>query len=452
MPNPKVVIVGAGSLFFGRKALWQITHSPHLNDGTLGLVDIDAERLDKMKRLAEKVIAHRGVPLRLEASTDRRAVLADADYVVLCFADRNAHFRGVDVETSAKYGIRMCSGDTIGPGGVFRTARELPEIARVCEDIRDLCPNAWIVNYINPTAVHGMALRRYFPDLRSFAICDAQWALRGRVAQAVGVPDDDKLVVRSVGPNHFTWLVEASYDGRDVMSKLIESVRAAGEADLNQQAQGGAASSKGLLNNSIAIELYDAFGALPTVLGHTKEYVRFYQRPGVLGEDRHPALKLFDVPARLEWTRRDWARVDAYLNGEADIAEFDEEFGPDPATDVIESMAGGLGKRFFINTTNGDAVANLSRDAFIELECEIDAEHGPRPLPAPALPRGVRGMCELVLDTHEITAEAVMTGDRRLLRRALLTDPLTNSIGDTDALIDELLDREADALPEGAFR
>lgn len=451
MSSPKVVILGAGSLFFGRKAIWQMVHSPHLNTGTLGLVDTDPDRLAKMKKLAEMVIAHNGVKLKLEASTDRGDILPGADFVLLSFADRNAHFRGVDVDTSAKYGIRMCSGDTIGPGGIFRAMREQPQIEAAAHDMRDLCPGTWIINYINPTTVHGMALRRFYPDLKSIALCDAQWGLRGNYAKLAGVDDDEKFVLQSAGPNHFTWLLRAEYDGQDVLPKIIEGIRARADEDANQQAQGGAKHAKGWLNNSIAIELYEALGALPTVLGHTKEYVRFYQGRSMLGLDKHPALKLFEVPDRVAWTQRVWARVDQYIAGKADIAEFDTEFGADPATDVVEAMAGNLKKRFVINTFNQGAVPNMADDALIEMYCDVDAD-GPRPLPIGRdMPRGVRGMCETILDTHELTAEAIHKQDRALLRRAMLTDPLTNSIGDTDALIDELLERERDALPEHWF-
>ncbi len=452
MQQPKVVLLGAGSLFFGRNAIWQMVHSPHLNGGTFALVDTDADRLAKMKKLAGMVIAHHGVKLRLEASTDRRQVLEGADYVILSFADRNAHFRGVDVDTSAKYGIRMCSGDTIGPGGIFRAMREQPHIEAAARDIRELCPGAWLINYINPTTVHGMALRRFYPDLKSIALCDAQWGLRRNYAKLAGVPDDGKLVLQSAGPNHFTWLLRAEYDGRDILGKIVDAIRGQADGDANWQAQGGKSQAKGWLNNGIAIELYEAFGVLPTVLGHTKEYVRFYQGRSATGRDRHPALKLFEVPDRVAWTNRVWQRVEDYLTGKVAISEFDTEFGSDPATDVVEAMAGNLRKRFFINTFNDGAVPNMADDALIETWCDLTPD-GPQPIPiARDMPRGLRGMCETILDTHELTAAAIHHQDRDLLRRAMLTDPLTHSIGDTDALIAELLERERDALPGHWFQ
>jgi alpha-galactosidase len=451
--SPKVVILGAGSLFFGRKAIWQMVHSPVLREGTLALVDIDADRLDRMKRLAEKVIEHHASPLTLQASTDRNDVLDRADFVVMAFADRNAHFRGIDVETSAKYGIRMCSGDTIGPGGIMRTCREYPRIVEAARDIERLCPDAWIINYINPAAVHGIGLQRHFPRLRSLTLCDAQWGLNRRFAGHAGVPWDEAMI-QSAGPNHFTWLLRAEHEGRDLIPSLVEHIRGDAENDANTQAQGGASQAKGYLNNALAIELYEIFGVLPTVLGHTKEYVRFYQGRGMTGTDRHPALSLFEVPTRLKWTREVWERVDAYLAGDAPIAEFDTEFGSDPATDLIEAMwandGRGTGQRLYVNQMNHGAVPNMADDAFLELLSEVSME-GARPLPCPPMPRGVRGLCEQVLDTHELTAEAVYRTDRGLLRRALMTDPLTSSIGDADRLLEELLEREKDAVSPGWF-
>ncbi len=126
--HPKVVVIGAGSLFFGRQAIWQMVHSPHLNEGTLSLVDTDPHRLDQMATLAHQVVAETGVALQIEAASDWKAVLPGADFVVLSFANQTVKYRGIDCAISEKYGIRMCSGDTIGPGGIFRAMREFPQI------------------------------------------------------------------------------------------------------------------------------------------------------------------------------------------------------------------------------------------------------------------------------------------------------------------------------------
>lgn len=455
--KPKVVVLGAGSLFFGRQSIWQMVHSAYLNQGTLALVDTDEERLRKMVKLARMVAAEAGVPLAVEGSTDRKDVLPGADFVVLSFADSTVKYRGIDCAISEKYGIRMCSGDTIGPGGIFRAMRELPVIMACARDVEALCPDAWVINYINPSTVHGMALARYAPNLKSFALCDSHhmphkkihYAKRaGIVADAAGYTEeiDRKFDFRIAGVNHFTWLLKAEYDGRDVAPAIAESLRKSAETETN----GGDQGAKAIYNDAISYVLYDAFGYVPTCTGHTKEYVRFWQGLGRTKE-QIPPLSIWETEER--YARHDamWRQVDDFLDGRTPIADYMKTFGPDHATDIIENMVGGLGKKFFINTLNRGAVANMSDDAFLELLCDVSMD-GAKPLPVGDMPRGIRGMQELVLDTHELTAQAVVEGSRELLRRAMLTDPLVSSIGDADRIIEELLELEKDVIPAHWYR
>ncbi|MEK0314781.1 family 4 glycosyl hydrolase [Cohnella sp. 56] len=447
--RPKVVVLGAGSLFFGRQSIWQMVHSPYLNNGTLALVDTDAERLDKMVKLARAVVKETGVPLKVEGSTSRREVLKDADFVVLSFADNTVKYRGIDCQVSLKYGIRMCSGDTIGPGGIFRAMRELPVILACAKDIEELCPDAWVINYINPSAVHGIALSRYAPKLKSFALCDTHHmphikafyaALAGIVAdkQAFTADIDRRFDFRVAGVNHFTWLLKAEYEGEDVTAPIAEAIRKKAEAET------GAADAKARYNDTITCQLYDVFGYIPTCTGHTKEYVRYWQGLGKT-EDVVPPLAIWETEDRYRRHEEMWRQVDGFLSGDLPIADYMKSFGPDHATDIIENMVGNLGKRFFINTPNNGVVTNMNNDAFLELLSEVGMA-GVKPLHVGEMPRGIRGIQELVLDTHELTAEAVAERSLVKLRRAMMTDPLVNSIHDADMIIQELLELEKEIL------
>lgn len=155
--GPKIVVIGAGSFFFGRAVVYNMAQSPILRTGTLALVDTDPAVLETMMKLAERAGRHVGAPFRLIGSTDRRTVMHGADFVVASFSFRNTFYRGTDVRISRKYGVTMCSGDTIGPGGIFRTLRELPEILRIAQDIRELAPEAWMINFSRPE--HGASGR-----------------------------------------------------------------------------------------------------------------------------------------------------------------------------------------------------------------------------------------------------------------------------------------------------
>ncbi|WP_426454730.1 glycoside hydrolase family 4 [Paenibacillus sp. S-38] len=456
--KPKVVVIGAGSLFFGRQSIWQMVQSPYLNQGTLALVDTDEERLSKMVTLAKMVAKENGVPLQVEGSTNRREVLQGADFVVLSFAKDSVKYRGIDCQVSLKYGIRMCSGDTIGPGGIFRAMRELPVIMECAKDIEELCPDAWVINYINPSTVHGIALSRYAPKLKSFALCDshhmphkkAHYAVRaGIIGHSSEFTEeiDRRFDMRIAGVNHFTWLLKAEYDGKDVMAPIAEALRRAAGTEND----GGDKGAKALHNDAITYQLYDIFGSIPTCTAHTKEYVRYWQGLGKT-EDAIPPLSIWETEDRYQRHEEMWRQVDDFISGRTPIADYMTILGPDHATDIIESMVGNLGKRFFINTLNHGAVSNMNDDAFLELLSEVSLTDGIKPLPVGDMPRGIRGMQELVLDTHELTAEAVVERSFTKLRRAFMTDPLVNSIHDADLIIKELLEQEKEIIPRNWYK
>jgi len=478
MSQPKVVVVGAGSYFFGRPAIWAMMTSEILRGGTLALVDTNPEVLATMLALAERVKAELGAPTTIIGSTDRREVLRDADFVVLTFSDRGVYFRGLDVEIAAKHGVRMCSADTIGSGGIFRALREIPTALAITRDVEELAPYAWVINFVNPSTVIGMALARY-ANVRSFAICDGLHEPFARLnflktvglmpQDAIAIPPavEARLDLRIVGVNHFTWVTKFTYNGEDYLPRWREKLAEWASDEVAQNAQlgkGGNASdnnanSKARFNACYTKELTDIFGIAPACIAHTKEYVPYYQGFGVAPVSPEP-VALFDAEQRAREVAAHHAETRAYVSGEKPIADFLKKphwscisrypdtpvkIKGDHATDIIESMWGGLGRVFFINTFNRGAVSNMPADAFLEMRCYVDL-HGPVPLPLGEMPRGVLGLQHQVLDTHELTAQAAATFDRDLLLRALATDPIINNLTDARAIMEETFERQRDAL------
>jgi len=372
---------------------------------------------------------------------------------VLTFSDRNAHFRGLDTEIAARHGIRMCSSDTIGPGGIFRALREVPHVMDVAEAVRRSAPDAWVINFINPTAVIGIALRRFAPEVKSFALCDGHhepgntlhWCWEAGIlpADADHVPPDvmSRLDLKIGGVNHCTWMVRFRYAGRDMLPRIrrnfLEAVRAEKE-DVSEKA-------KPRYNAHYALQLFALFGAFPTAVSHTKEYVPYFQGYGVKPVKPEP-LRCFDAVRRQSEMDAAWDETRAFASGKRTVRQFLRGGRADHATDIIESMWGGLGKPFYINSLNRGAITNMLDDDLVELRSDLDLR-GPRPQPFGPMPFGILGLQRQVLDTHELTAAAAVSGDRALLRRAMLSDPICNNIPDADACIRDLLDAERDALP-----
>jgi alpha-galactosidase len=456
--GPKIVVIGAGSYFFGKPVIRKMALSSHFAGGTLAFVDTDPGILKTMTRLARRIFRETECGVKTVGSTDRREVMRDADFVVLTFSDRNAHFRGIDTRIAAKHGIRMCSSDTIGPGGIFRALREVPHALAMARDVKRLAPQAWTINFVNPTTVLGMALRRYAPEVKSFALCDGlheprftlKWLRNVGVLppEAKSIPPEiaRKVDLEVSGVNHFGWMTRFAFDGKDLMPALRKYLRAAARREREKTT----GSSKGRLNATYQLELFDIFGVMPVTIAHTKEYVPYFQGYGVKPPRPEP-IALFNAETRADQMREAWDITKEFAAGKRPLKEFLKKYREDHAMDIIETMWADLGKQFYINTANNGAVPNLPDDAFLELRCDLDI-HGPRPQPCGPLPLGVRGLQMQVLDTHELTAQAAVECDRAILRRVMLTDPICNNIGDAEACMADLLEAQRDVLPRAWFR
>ena len=457
MKGPKVVLIGAASAFFGRQTIWSMVMKDALCTGSLALVDPDEKKLKWMADIARRAIEHRGVSLKLEVATHHRKVLKGADFVILAFAVEGVKLRGVDAEVSTKHGMIMCSADTIGPGGTMRTLREVPRQNAILKDVEKLCPDAWVINWVNPTAAMGIAMMRHFPHIKSLAICDGphnphfdnRLIIDAGIAKSADRITDalrSRVKIRSGGVNHFNWLVEMTYKGRDVTGKIKDGLRQASQAMHRANSEPG----KIPLTNKISWQLADAIGYVPKCIWHTQEYLPYFQGRDINRKDALTIRKWL-VKTRREWMRSCWGDMRKIASGRRPMDDFLDKTRPDHASDIIEAMWSGLPKTFYINTCNNGAVPNMTDDAFLELPCVVDMD-SVRPLPFGPMPRPLLGYMQRVLDEHELAVEAAVTCDRKILRQAFLASMVAVSIPDVDSCIKELLQKERRYLSKGWYR
>ena len=456
MKGPKVVLIGAGSVFFGRQTIWSMVTKEALNQGTLALVEPDEKKLKWVGDVARAAIDATGVALTLELATHHAEVLAGADFVTLAFAVDGVKLRGLDARISTQHGMTMCSADTIGPGGIMRTLREVPRQNEILQDVRSQCPDAWVINWVNPTSAMGIAMMRHFPDLKTMALCDGPHNPRfddnlmvnaGLVESAEEVTDAlrSRVKIRSGGVNHFNWLVEMSLDGKDLTTRIKEKLR----EDSQDIHRGTKEEGKVALTNQISSQLADSVGYVPMCIWHTQEYLPFFQGHDV-ADDRAFRIQEWDIEVRKKWMDECRQDMRDIADGTRGIDDFLEKTTADHASDIIESMWVGLEKRFYINTANRGAVTNMTNDAYLEVLCAVDM-NGVYPLHFGDMPRPLPGYMQRVLDEHELAVEAAITYDRDILRKAFLASMVAVSIPDVDACIAELLATEREYLPAEWF-
>ena len=432
MKTSKMVIVGAGSIFFTRAVAVGMCQDPQFRGATLSLVDTNPEMLDVMARLCQRIIRETGADLKLEATADRKVAFRNADFVVLSFSVRGVDLRETDTVIPARYGVRQCSGDSIGPGGLFRALRTIPTILEMARDMEAICPQAWVFNYVNPTTLMGAALSRY-TRLKTIAICDGIVLPEAKLAMLdrVGIPREraDEVVMKLGGVNHFSWVTEFRDGAKDLRPDLLRSLKTKPEA-----------------HGSKAVEqILEIFGWYSPIGGHMVEFLPYFQGHGLKPQESY-VNHIFEIAERRKWMRLFNEEIRRQATGQEPIDKLIAETKPDLVIHLAHSALNNAGATHFVNFPNRGHISNLPEGATIELPARIYADRyeGEN---FGEMPPVLRSWLLRIIDTQELTLEAAVTGNRKTLRQALVADPLTVSIEDADHIIDELFKAEQDDLP-----
>jgi alpha-galactosidase len=424
-----ITFLGAGSVVFTRELLAGILGFPELRDVTLSLHDIDPERLATAEAIARHTARQLDASPRIRASLDRRAALDGAHYVINSI-QVGMHAATVrDFEIPARYGLRQTIGDTVGIGGIFRALRTFPVLRGIADDMREICPQAWLLNYTNPMAMNVGYLAAVAPDLKVVGLCHSvYWSVHG-LCEVIAVPFDG-VSYRAAGLNHQAWLLHWARDGESLYPRLDAAIAADPE-----------------LRRRVRVDMYRSFGYYPTETSeHSSEYVPWYlHHDGEIARLRIPVGDYVRISAE---NLAEYGRTrDALAAGEPlDLPDEPTEYAPQ----VIHSMETGAVRRIHGNVRNTGLVTNLPRGYAVEVPCVVD-EQGVRPEYVGDLPLACAAVNQGFAAVGELTVRAAVTGDPRMVRRAAQVDPNTGASLTVDAiwaLCDEMTKAHGDLLPE----
>src|SRR6478609_6673498 len=202
---PKIAFIGAGSVEFTRNLLGDILAFPALASSEIALHDINPERLETAELLAGRVAKTLGVSPRVSASLDRRKALEGADYVINSIQVGGHAATVRDHEIPARYGLRQTIGDTLGIGGIIRTLRTAPVMLGIGNDMAEVCPGAWLLNYTNPMAMICQLVYQGTPQANVVGLCHSVQGTMEMIAGLCGVPVEE-VTYFGAGINHQTFL------------------------------------------------------------------------------------------------------------------------------------------------------------------------------------------------------------------------------------------------------
>jgi alpha-galactosidase len=431
---PKITFVGAGSSVFTYEIVTDMLSTPALASGVFALVDVDAERLELAHRVTELAVAHAGKNWRVEASTDRRRVLAGTDYLINTIEVAGLPNVRHDFDIPMKYGVNQCIGDTIGPGGIFKALRTLPAWIDILADTEDLAPDALVMNYTNPMSLTCLTGVRAL-SLPIVGLCHSIQHTSEQVADYLGIPYDE-LNIRAAGINHLAWLVDITRNGEDLYPLLREKAK---DPAIYEQ-------------DPIRFETMLHLGAFPTEgSGHSSEYTPYfrkrpdlvekYARDGYLGETGFYANN---------WPQ--W-RAEADDDMRRIIAGDDEielERGPEFASYIVEAMETNVPAVIYGNVPNTGLITNLPQDGVVEVACLVN-KMGVQPTYFGALPTQLAALNAAHMAVHDLVATAVLEHNAAAAFYALMLDPLTAAVcspAEIRSMFDEMVAAQTPFLPE----
>ncbi len=435
----KVAIIGAGSIIFCKTLMLDIMATPGLEATEFALMAPSRKRTPQVEAFANRVIRHNHLPAKVSVTTDMREALQGADYVIATFQVGGLKGFEYDYKIPLKYGVDQCVGDTLGPGGVFYALRTIPVLLDIAADMRELAPGALLLNYSNPMAMNCWALRRA-GGVHVVGLCHGVQGGHEQIAQALGLPPEEVDYI-AAGINHQTWFIQVTHKGRDMRPLLLEAFERHPVLSKTEPCR---------------IDVLRRFGYYSTESnGHLSEYLPWYRkRPGEIerwiSRDSWINGEAGGYLRHCRETADEYRRMfPKWLSGEADLIRRGER-SSEHASYIIEALETGRTYRGHFNVANRGLITNLPPDCTVELPCYVDAT-GIHPAFVGPLPRQCAATCRVSIGVQELAVEAALTGDRELVKLAVLHDPLTGAVCNPEevwAMCDEMFEALAPWLPQ----
>lgn len=431
----KITFIGAGSTVFAKTLMGDILSFPELADSTISLHDIDGERLRTSEIVAHKVAQALEVRPTIESTTDRRAALDGADYVI-CMIQVAGYKPGtvIDFEIPKKYGLRQTIADTLGIGGIMRGLRTIPVLLDICRDMEERCPDALLLNYVNPMAMLCWALSRG-TAIKTVGLCHSVQGTAAQLARDIKVPISE-ISYLCAGINHMAFYLRferQTAEGRQDLYPLIHRVVDEGRV---------------MPTNSVRYDMLKRLGYFVTESSeHFSEYV-----PWFIKRDRPDLIQQFHIPLdeyldRCEMQIAAWEQMREVLES----SDFPLAVTPSQeyAASIIHSIETGTPRVIYGNVPNTGLIDNLPADCCVEVPCLVDSS-GIQPTHIGHLPPHLAALIQTNVNVQGLTVEAALTGKREHIYHAAMLDPHTAAeldLAQIWAMVDELIEAHGDWLP-----
>ena len=426
----KVTFMGAGSTVFSKNVLGDTMLCEAFHDMEIALYDIDAHRLEEsyllISKMNESINEGRATVKKYLGVEQRKDALRNADFVVDAIqVGLYDPCTIIDFEIPKKYGLRQTIGDTLGIGGIFRALRTIHVLKDFAQDIEEVCPNAWFLNYTNPMAMLTGYMLRY-TNVKTVGLCHSVQVCSEHLLKSLGMEDKmEGRLEKIAGINHMAWLLEITdKDGNDLYPEIKERAKAKNANEKH--------------DDMVRFDYIDKLGYYCTESSeHNAEYNYLY-----IKENRPELIEKFNIPLD-EYPRRCVNQIAGWAKQKEDLlagGQITHTRSREYASHIMEAILTDVPYRIGGNVLNNGLIPNLPPEACVEVACMVDRT-GVHPTYAGPLPPQLAAMNMTNINVQLLTIEAAVTGKMEHVYHAAMMDPHTGSQLTTDeivAMCDEL--------------
>lgn len=425
----KIAVIGGGSSYTPELMEGIINHKDSLPVTEVVLIDIPEgeEKVSINTAFAKRMVEKAGLPISVRYTLDRREGLKDASFVIAQIRVGGLDAREKDERIPLKYDV--IGQETTGPGGFFKALRTIPVMLSICRDMEEVCKDAWLINFTNPSGIITEAILKN-TKVKCIGLCNVSINMRYDAAERLSVSPDE-LDCRFIGLNHLSVMNHAYYQGKD---RILDAVNVENK--------------ESVVKNIKKDEEMDAVAReLCCLLSPYMQY--FYTEKEALRHEKLEAIGLTGTrAAQVKEVEKNLFECYKDVNLREKPAALAKRGGARysmAAICLIDSIYNDTNDVQVVDVFNNGIIPQLPDDVVIEVNCRI-GRNGAAPL-ASDVPSSVLGLIEQVKAYEEFTIEAAITGDRNKALIALLNNPLVHDVRDAKGILNELLEAHKAYLP-----
>lgn len=457
----KIVTIGGGSSYTPELIEGFIKRKDVLPIKELWLVDIEAgkEKLEIVGAMAQRMVKAAGLDWEVHLTLDRRKALKDADFVSTQFRVGLLDARIKDERIPLSHGAM--GQETNGAGGMFKAFRTVPVILDIVEDMKELCPDAWLVNFTNPAGMVTEAVMRYGKWDKVVGLCNVPIICRKIAAGGLDV-DESELTFKFAGLNHFHWHRVWDRAGKEQTQFLLDEVYGTDDGMMKAMMNVMKGVAKTMPKSNEALD--DSGVKNIPMISFLKDQVKdlhiipcMYHRYYYITDDmlKEELEKFNEGKTRAEEVKRTEARLfESYKDPALDykpeeLSQRGGTYYSDAACELISAIHNDSQVEMVVSTRNNGAVPDLPADVVVEVNAIIRAS-GPQPISWGTFEDGARGQLQLMKAMELTTIEAAVTGNYGKALQAFTINPLVPSGTVAKTILDEMLVAHKEHLPQFA--